>query len=344
MTVPSTLQAIRTKTRKLVGSPSPTRLTDASLDEYINTFYQYDMPAQLRLFDLHQPYIFYTQPNVDAYHVPLNNVDATGSDPAFRTAPLTLNPPIYIAGYYSFWSQSQEQFYRVYPQLNNIQQVATGDGTSGPYTFTIPDFPFLRGYETLTFNPPPVPIATDVPQINSNVLISADTEIARDDGNGGWLNEIGEALTGTVNYVNGQCVLTFENAIPQGTVINAQTVPYEPARPQGALYYNDTLFLRPVPDQVYKVEVQSYRSPVEFLSSSQSPLLDQWWQYIAFGAAKKILEDRLDTDGWMKIQPFFDEQERLVLRRTLVQQTPERTATIYTEMTQWPAVNAYNRF
>lgn len=325
MSAPSTLNAIRTKTRKLVGSPSPTQLTDASLDEYINTFLIYDLPENLRLFQLHQPYIFYTQPNIDSYDFDRNTY-------------LTINPPVFIAGYYSFWSSSQDQFYRIYPQLNNIQQVSTGDGTAGPYSFTIPAAPILRGYTT-----------PGTSTVNSNVLIAAPNTpalsvIARDDGNGGWLDENDLPLIGTINYVTGACVVTFNTPLSSGAVINAQSVPYEAARPQGLLFYNDVITLRPVPDQVYKVEIQGFIAPSALIAANQSPLLNEWWQYIAFGAAKKILEDRLDVDGWAKIQPFYNEQERLVLRRTLVQQTPDRTATIYTEMTAWPAQNAYNRF
>jgi hypothetical protein len=325
MSAPSTLQAIRTKTRKLVGSPSPTQLTDPSLDEYINTFLIYDLPENLRLFQLHQPYIFYTQPHVDSY--------------AFdRNAFLTINPPVYIAGYYSFWSSSQEQFYRIYPQLNNLQQVASGDGTTGPYSFTIPSAPILRGYTT-----------PGTSTVNSNVLLAAPNTpspsiIARDNGQGGWIDEDGNIIQGSIDYVTGAVTIIFPIAIPPGAIINAQSIPYQPARPEGLLFYNDVITLRPVPDQVYKVEIQGFIAPSALIAANQSPLLNEWWQYIAFGAAKKILEDRLDVDGWAKIQPFYNEQERLVLRRTLVQQGPDRTSTIYTEMTAWPAQNAYNRF
>src|SRR5690606_33220274 len=124
MSAPSTLQAIRTKTRKLVGSPSPTQLTDPSLDEYINTFLIYDLPENLRLFQLHQPYIFYTQSYVDSYVFDRNSF-------------LTIYPPVYIEGNFSFWSTSQEKFYRICKKLNYLQQVASGDGTTGPYNFTI---------------------------------------------------------------------------------------------------------------------------------------------------------------------------------------------------------------
>ena len=61
------------------------------------------------------------------------------------------------------------------------------------------------------------------------------------------------------------------------------------------------------------------------------PQLSQWWQYIAYGAAKKIFEDRMDTDSLQMIMPEYKNQERLVERRTIVNAASERTATIFTE-------------
>lgn len=316
-TAPNTLTAIRNKVRKVTGSPSPTELTDAQIDEYINTFYFYEFPENLRLFQLHQPYIFYTQANIDSYVFPRNEI-------------LTINAPVYIAGYESFWSQSQSQFYRVYPQLNNLQQVSTGAASPGPYTFTIPSAPILRGY-----------ITPGTARINSQVLISAGNAVARDDAAGGWVNAAGTPLVGTINYVTGLCTVTFDSVIAAGTIINSQSVPYQPARSEGLLFYNDIITLRPVPDQVYKVEVQAFYSPTQLLAANEEPLLQEWWQYLAFGAAKYVFEDRLDMDGWQKIQPFYDKQERAALRRTLVQQSQNRTSTIYTEMTDYPSQSNY---
>ncbi len=63
----STLQAIRTKVRRLTRSPSLSQISDVQIDEYINTFIQYDFPEHLRLFSLRTLLTFYTQPGVDVY-------------------------------------------------------------------------------------------------------------------------------------------------------------------------------------------------------------------------------------------------------------------------------------
>ena len=63
------------------------------------------------------------------------------------------------------------------------------------------------------------------------------------------------------------------------------------------------------------------------------PELEEWWQYIAYGAAKKVFEDRMDLESVQSIMPEFKKQEMLCQRRTIVQNTNERTSTIYTEQT-----------
>jgi hypothetical protein len=79
--------------------------------------------------------------------------------------------------------------------------------------------------------------------------------------------------------------------------------------------------------------MEVYVRPTYLMDTSQSPLLQEWWQYIAYGAAKKIFEDAMDTDSVALIMPEFKKQEALCLRRTIVQYTNERTATIYTDQT-----------
>ena len=67
------------------------------------------------------------------------------------------------------------------------------------------------------------------------------------------------------------------------------------------------------------------------LEDADEPEISQWWQYIAYGAAKKVFEDRMDIESIQAIMPELMRQRSLVLQRLVVQQSGERTATIYTE-------------
>jgi hypothetical protein len=108
-------------------------------------------------------------------------------------------------------------------------------------------------------------------------------------------------------------------------------VPYVPSRPQGMLFFDNTFTLRPVPDKSYAVNLEVDLRPTELLAAGTKPDLEQWWQYIAYGAAKKIFEDNNDYDSVQQIMPEYKLQERLVLRKTLMQQASERTPSIYAQ-------------
>jgi hypothetical protein len=114
-------------------------------------------------------------------------------------------------------------------------------------------------------------------------------------------------------------------------VVYSQTIPFVPARPQALLYFDDTFILRPVPDMPYKITMECFVRPSVLLDATDVPQLSEWWQYIAYGTAKKVFEDRMDMDSLQMIMPEYKNQERLVLRRTIVNNASVRTATIYTE-------------
>lgn len=328
----STLANIRVKVRRLTGRPSPQQITDSQIDTYVNTFYQYDFPEHLRVFSNESTFTFMTTPNVDTYDMRTMLVSFDGGTAPAVDVYYNISPPVYINGYQSFYSQSREQFFRTYPALGDQFNNLTGDGTQGPYNFTLPNVPFLQN--TLTIG---AIDSTDATQTVVDVPTDYQT---------GTLKEIllGTAVTGSINYLTGVGTVTFPNSIPTGNEINITFTPYQPNRPQAVLFYDNIITLRPVPDKVYPVEFNAFLTPTALLNSGDQPILRQWWQYLAYGAAKKIFEDSQDPDGITQIIPGLKEQEQLALYRSIVQQTNERTATIYTEMTAFPYGNFNNRF
>ena len=328
----STLAQIRTKVRRLTGRPSPQQITDAQIDDYINTFYLYDMPETLRLVTQESVFEFMTEANVSEYD--LNTLPIwTGvqNEPAVDIY-LTIKPPAYIAGYQSFWSQDREQFFRGYPELAQIKSTIEGDGTPGPYTVNFANTPLLQRQVTVG--------AIDTTDTAVNCR---DVPTTRTSGTWEVINS-NTVINGSINYLTGAVDVTFNTNIPAGNTVTFTAVPYQPSRPLAILFYQNILTLRPVPDQSYLVKLNAYKRPTALLSSGESPELQQWWQYLAYGASKKIFEDSQDPEGLRAIAVGLNEQERLVLRRTLVIRTTQRTATIYTEMTGFPYGNFNNRF
>lgn len=340
MSFPSTLADIRTKVRRITGRPSTAQLSDAELDQYINTYYHFDFPEQLKLESLRINWEFNTRPNIAVYDFPRNTY-------------LNAMPPVYIGGYQTYMTQSRQNFFRISPQLNIVQQsVSTGDGTNA-YTGTLNNTPIIPGFKP---NPPGAysdssVAANDIAasKLQWNVIISAsgtpdptsgippDITLV-DDGQGNLFDPTDTstdpaANRGTINYITGAVSITnFSANVPVGNAINAQYIPYKASRPQTVMFFEDQIVLWPVPDQAYTVSFEVYRYPTAFTGdTAEDPQLQSWWQLIAYGAADKIFADNEDFESLQKFRPLLDEQLRLALRRTIVQQTNERTSTIYTE-------------
>jgi hypothetical protein len=321
----STLAAIRTKVRRLTRSPSTLQLTDAALDEYVNTFIQYDFPEHLRLFSLETTLEFFTEPNQDRY---TPNVPATNPLFEFDQEYITFEGPVYIAGYEARFSQSRSEFYRLYPLTNSIlNSGSTGNGVAVAFAGTLTQIPILP-FE-VTF---------------SSIDTAGDGLVLYDPAGDGILSSPDGVSVGTINYITGAYTLTWAIAPRANETIFAEVIPYVAARPQMLLYFDNTFFVRPVPDMPYKITINAYIRPAELLAAGTSPQLEQWWQYIAYGAAKKVLEDRMDLETVALIMPEFKKQEALVLRRTLVQQANERVATIYVDQAQPSSGGGFNPF
>jgi hypothetical protein len=339
----STLANIRTKVRRLTGRPSAQQITDTQIDEYVNTFYQYDFPEHLRVFSNETTFTLMTIANVDQYKM----LAANPASPAFNELVVTysggtvsaanayynIKPPVYIEGYQSWYSQNREQFFRTYPMLGDeLATTITGDGSTGPYTFTCDSVPVFQN-------------EVYIGAVDSTGATVKVQDVPSSATTGTWQEILtGTTVTGSINYLTGAGTITFANAIPSGNEITVIFTPYQPNRPQAVLFYDNVITLRPVPDKPYPVQMNAFLLPTALAASSDEPLLNQWWQYLAYGAAKKIFEDSQDPEGVTQIMPAFKEQEELVLHRHIVQQTNERTATIYTEMTSFPYSNFNNRF
>jgi hypothetical protein len=332
----STLGKIKTKVRRLTASLSTAQLSDDDLNQYINTFVLYDFPEHLRLFNLKTTLTFFTQPYIDKYAT----VDTPATDPLynFKNKYITVNQPAYIAGNQALWCQSEDQFYGMYPMTNSIASIgSTGDGTTTTFTGNIN----TNQPNTVSSGPSGLILRNNVlfssidALGNSLALIDFPSSTSNLIGYLGVPGSNADSVNndGQINYVTGNFTLTFPTAPAAGATINSQTVLVQPSVPQSILFYDTTFTIRPVPDQAYRVVMEAFIRPTELLSDSQQPELAEFWQFIAFGSAIKVFQDRRDVENIQKVMPEFENQMRLINRRTIVQQTNQRTATIYTEQT-----------
>lgn len=143
----------------------------------------------------------------------------------------------------------------------------------------------------------------------------------------------------TINYQTGQISgLTFAEPIPAGTPIKIAYNPKQFSIPLAILFYQNSFTLAPVPDAGYTVELTCYRQPIRaILAAAQNgnPELSEWWEILAVGAAKKIFEDRLDSDGVVFIDKMLKERYDIIETRTYAQIDQQRIDTIYTDQTTY---------
>jgi len=316
----ATLQEIRKKVRRITRNPNTSQLSNEDLDQYINTAIQYDFPENLRLFSLRTTLTFYTQPNVDSYDTNITNP----LDPLynFKNKYTAIHTPAYIAGIPAFYTQWRDVFYANYPQTNTIADTQlNGDGTTGPFVGTVTGRPMLQNNVVFT--------CLDT---NGTAMILVDYPLTNSTGALGLPNEpqTSTATYGSIDYISGAFSATFASATQVGAPIYSENIVYQAGKPYSILFYDEIFTIRPVPDKAYTVQLEVDVRPTELIETTDVPDLEQWWQYIAYLAAKKIFEDRMESDSIDRIRPELEHQEMLVQRKAIEQQAVERTVTIYT--------------
>jgi hypothetical protein len=314
----STLLDIQTKVRRLTRSPSPSQLSDADLNQYINTFLVYNLPDNFRLFSLRSTLTFYTEPYVDVYETRTAPYPVTDPLFDFKNRYLAVHPPVYIAGVQSFYTQYRDVFYSVYPQTASIADtLLRGNLGTGPFTGTVQAHPILQRSLIFTclniFNS--AMVLVDLPGTNTlgSLIVPDDPTV----------------LYGIINYATGAYTLNFPLATQTNATIWVESISYKPGKPTSMLFFDNKFIIRPVPDKAYSVQIEVEKTPVELLNAGDNPFLKRAYEYIAFGTAIKIFEDRLDYESVNLITPSFLKQESLLGRSTYTQLANQRTQTIY---------------
>ena len=139
---------------------------------------------------------------------------------------------------------------------------------------------------------------------------------------------------GTVNYVTTQINLLLPVQLQAGSQLNIWAATYQVGRPYNLLIWNNEITIRPVPDNVYLVEIETFQTPSQFMMTTDNPTLNQWWQYIAVGASMEILRDRQDMEGVENLREGFMRQEGLVLERQAIEEIGQPNITLFNSTQQ----------
>lgn len=285
-----TLLDIRNKVRSVTGRPSTDQITDAQLNTYINNYYVFTMPFELKEQITNQFLEFKTTPGVDIY--------------SFPGGYFTDQPGAYADGFPMVFYQDPDIFFQDWPQQYAVDNIATGDGVTTVFTGGLQNPPIIIGSLFITADDP-----------------TGFQQVLQDQGDG-TLSGDG---TGTINYLTGAYSATFNVAPAATAVIYAKYQGYASNRPQGVLFFNNEFTLRPVPDQAYQILMQGYIKPINLTLDTDTPLQEEWGALIAYGASLEVFNDTGDNDNYDAYFPIFKRFENVALGRTIQQYTAEQS-------------------
>ena len=284
-----TLADIRAKVRAVTGSPSTDQITDAALNDYINNYYVFTMPFELKEQITDQFLSFKTTPGTDVY--------------AFPGGYFTDQPGAYADGFPLIFYQDPDVFYQDWPQQYAVDNIATGDGITMTFAGGLQNPPIIIGTLFITADDP-----------------TGTQQLLQDAGNGTLTGD----GSGTINYLTGAYSVTFTNPPAATAVIYAKYQGYSANRPQGVLFFNNEFTFRPVPDQAYAIQMQGYIEPLMLVNDGDTPLQIEWGPLIAYGASVEVFSDRGDVENVDRYYPIFKRFENVALGRTIQQYTAEQ--------------------
>ncbi len=317
-----TLSTIRNKVRALTAT-SADALGDSAVNDYINNYYVFTMPFELKN-QIQIAFIdFTTVQGQDVYPSPVEGVF------------LTNKPEAYADGLSMDYYQDPNVFFQDWPQQYNTDQPFQGDGTAS-YTSATTASPIMIGS---------LIVAT---QDGSQVLednglgffvqtVENSVRFLQNDGQGNFrvfddnttpVPPIGDPV-GSINYTTGAFTALFNDNVATGVQCIAKYQTYIAMRPQAILFFENKFTLRPIPDQMYAIRLEGFINPqpLEITASNPAgkPTLEEWGQCIAYGAAFDVFMDRGDLVAAQNIWNVLKRFETVALGRTLQQYLNMRT-------------------
>jgi hypothetical protein len=363
----TTYTFIEKKVRRLTASASQSALSSVDIQSAINLFYNTDFPYAIKIDQQRSVYKFLTIPNVDRYPVDVNNLQGFRAPVYFegiqgnffknRDQLYNLYPryptqfqPIGGDGVttsftFSLFGNNQNPF----PQPNfgilSTQLVIGGIDVNGNPIRIIDDGGAVVNASGIGSNTTTGQLLfLNQNNVGNNVYLDSNNvqqpAIPPLSPLGGSIyydasypqyppSVLTPQYCGTVNYVTTEITVNFPVAPAPGTMINVWAATYQCGRPYNLLFWNNELTIRPVPDNVYLCEVEVFQTPVQFMNTTDNPTLNQWAQYIAYGAACEILRDRQDVEGVQNLMEGFKRQEAIVLERQAIEEIGQPNITMF---------------
>jgi len=289
-----TYSEIEQKVRQVTGRYSSEEMSNIQLREYVNKYFQYTFPAEVKLERAHTFYEFLTSGNQQSYTLP--------------TGYTNFEPPATLDNLELVWYQEPSAFINYNPENVGRVTLGTGDGATTAFTGTTSNFPLLPG-ETV---------------VSDGVENFQDTSTSYSTANIALTGTLGG--TGTLNLSTGAISVTFATAPASGANVYFTFIQFKAGRPESVLLYNNQLTFYPVPDTAYRFKVKAYANALvttsaganatQFNNATDRPQLDEWGPCIAYGAARDIHADFGEIDAYATVTALYKEQVAYILRRT----------------------------
>lgn len=303
-----TYSNIQETTRQISGQISATTLTNSKLGQYINNYYQFDLPRELKIEELYVQYQFPLVKGQAAYDLP--------GDFADGLAYTHVEPRIYVNGRDITYTQDTNTFYSQVPLNFSSEQVGIGNGVTLAFAYTTQFSPI---YNVRSPN-------SGFTQ-SANVLITDGVENFSDTPTGSVTGTLTGSLGGfgTVNYSTGSISVTFASAPSSSSVIEVTYHFQNESVPYICLFYARQFIFYPTPDTIYQCRIDSYQQPQAMVNPTDTPIKQEWAELIACGAALKILRDFGQNDKYQEVMGYFMRERSKVMSDTDNQLMATRT-------------------
>jgi hypothetical protein len=283
------LAEIRKKVRRVSGRLSVAELSNNQVDDYINKYFQFEFPAEVKLNRNYVTHEFNTMANVEDYAFPSNYTNFVPEATIDRRQILLYQDP--------------DKFNTENPYNISRFSTWTGDGATVGFSSTF---------------------SNNVPIQAGSVVVDDTVEVFSDDGSGTLTGDQGG--TGTVNYTTGLISVTFNTAPTSGQVIQPSFTQYIAGTPVSVLMFNNTFKFYPIPDRAYRFRIKAWSllyvkpasgsNKLAFEFSDDKPLQEEWGPAIAFGAARRIASDFGEMARYAELTTLYKEQIDYILTRT----------------------------
>lgn len=307
------LEAIRLKTRRITKRTGEHHLSTRHLDQIINSALC-DLHRDIRLLEMETYFSLYTLPGVNYYDLRCIPVCRKNFKSNAMDSYDAFGPPAAIDGSCPIqWIQYLDEYKHICTSSTIVEKKISADQSSQSFEISleknINPFSLFIFYNSMSGEDV---IIHDIPACKNRGSLCMQTFEEGD-------------IEGYVDYKSGEVSFKPKYSIDINTPIIVRAETYPNGMPNIIFKYGVGFLLYPSPDKVYHIKMKAMYRPILLLATGEFDfIIEEYWQYLAFDAAKKLFEEEHDTNGLNDILPAWNEQHLYIKRRKSNQRNMQR--------------------